>query len=177
MEIPRTFLTELRRGRLAAGLTQSELAKKVGCKQSALSMLERGRFSAVSRETLAKLAAETGVELPAGAVPPRGASVAAPPPGRAFCPNCECLSNVPYFVGGELLLLPAGSAGGGVHCAVCGELLARVCPACCAPVLRAGGCCTSCGAPLVPVPDDVASGAQAWAAAKQAAIAAFSSNL
>ena len=175
------WLVALKRGRLAAGLTQSELAEKVGCKQSALSMLERGRLTAVSKETLAKIAEETGVELPAGAVPAAAAGSAAVsaalPAGFAFCPNCDCLSNLPYFVGPELLLLPLGSAGDGAHCAVCGEILARVCPACGAPVRRGGGCCTACGAPLVAVPEDIAAAPRDWAAAKQAAIAAFSRTL
>ncbi len=173
MDTPRTFLTALRRGRLAAGLTQSALAERVGCQQSALSMLERGRLTAVSRETLAKIAEAVGVALPAGTIPPSAAAAAALPPGFAFCPDFQCLSNLPYFVGGELLLLPLGSAGDGVHCAVCGELLARACPACGAAVSRAGGCCTACGAPLVAVPEDVAAEPRAWAAAQQAAIAAF----
>ena len=171
------WLIALKRGRLAAGLTQSELAEKVGCKQSALSMLERGRFSAVSRETLAKIAEATGVELPAGAVPAAALAAAALPAGFAFCPNCDCLSNLPYFVGGELLLLPLGSAGEGPHCAICGEILARSCPACGASARRGGGCCAACGAPLVPVPEDVAAAPRDWAAAKQSAIAAFSVRL
>ncbi|MBR1835922.1 MAG: helix-turn-helix domain-containing protein, partial [Kiritimatiellae bacterium] len=64
MDTPRDFLAALRRGRLAAGLTQSALAQKVGCKQSALSMLEHGSATAVSRETLARIADAVGVELP-----------------------------------------------------------------------------------------------------------------
>lgn len=171
--LDRTWLSALRRGRLAAGLTQNELAEKVGCKQSALSMLERGRVSAVSRETLAKIAEAVGVALPEGAVPAAAAVAAALPLGFAFCPNFECLSNLPYFVGGELLLLPLGSAGDGAHCAVCGEILARTCPACGAPVRRGGGCCGRCGAPLVAVPAGEPADPAAWAAAQQAAIAAF----
>jgi transcriptional regulator with XRE-family HTH domain len=166
-------LVALRRGRLAAGLTQSALAEKVGCKQSALSMLERGRLSAVSRETLAKIADAVGVALPEGAVPAAAAVAAALPLGFAYCPNAECLSNLPYFVGAELLLLPLGSAGEGPRCAVCGEILSRACPACGAPVKRGGGCCADCGAPFVAVPEDIAAAPHAWAAAQQAAIAAF----
>ena len=181
MDTPRNWFVALRRGRLAAGLTQSALAEKVGCKQSALSMLEGGRLSAVSRETLAKIAEAVGVELPDGVVPAAAAAAAAVasalPLGFAFCPNAECLSNLPYFVGAELLLLPLGSAGDGAHCAVCGELLERACPACGAPVRRGGGCCTACGAPLVPVPDGFAPDPRAWAAAKQSAIAAFARTI
>lgn len=167
------LLVALRRGRLAAGLTQSALAEKVGCKQSALSMLEGGRFSAVSRETLARIADAVGVALPEDAVPPATLAAAALPLGFSFCPNGDCLSNLPYFVGAELLLLPLGTAGEGPHCAVCGEILSRVCPACGAPVKRGGGCCSACGAPLVPAPAAAATDPCAWAAARQAAIAAF----
>ena len=111
------LLVALRRGRLAAGLTQSALAEKVGCKQSALSMLEGGRFSAVSRETLARIADAVGVALPEDAVPPATLAAAALPLGFSFCPNGDCLSNLPYFVGAELLLLPLGTAGAVKNCA------------------------------------------------------------
>ena len=178
MDTPRTFLTALRRGRLAAGLTQRELAEKVGCKQSALSMLEGGRPAAVSRETLAKIAHAVGVALPEGTSPAAAAAAAAaaafPPAGFAFCPDFECPTNMPYFAGTELLLLPLGTAGAGRHCAACGELLARACPACGAPVRRGGGCCTACGAPLVVVPEGFAADPRAWAAERQSAAAAFS---
>ncbi|MBQ9727452.1 MAG: helix-turn-helix transcriptional regulator [Kiritimatiellae bacterium] len=176
MDTPRDFLAALRRGRLAAGLTQSALAQKVGCKQSALSMLEHGSATAVSRETLARIADAVGVELPpepAAAV--LAAAAAAPPAGFAFCPDFECPTNMPYFVGSELLLLPLGSAGAGRHCAACGELLERACRACGAPVRRGCGCCTACGAPLVAAPAaGFAPDPRAWAAERRAAAAAFS---
>lgn len=171
MDTPQDYLAALRRGRLAAGLTQSALAEKVGCRQSALSMLEHGNASAVSKETLAKIADAVGVALPDASAP---AAAVLPPAGFAFCPDFECPTNMPYFAGTALLLLPLGTAGAGRHCAACGELLARACPACGAPVRRGCGCCTACGAPLVAVPEGFAADPRAWAEERRAAAAAFS---
>jgi len=44
------------KAREKAGLTQGELAKKIGTKQPALSRLETGRFSKATLETLKKIA-------------------------------------------------------------------------------------------------------------------------
>jgi ribosome-binding protein aMBF1 (putative translation factor) len=44
------------RAREKAGLTQEELAKRIGTKQPALSRLERGGFSRATVETLRKIA-------------------------------------------------------------------------------------------------------------------------
>ena len=75
----------LRRARQAANLRQTALAQQVGCTQSALSMFEGGRASALSAETVRKVAETLGVELPASfpaADAPVGCSF--PPSGPAF---------------------------------------------------------------------------------------------
>ncbi len=46
-----------------AGITQAELAKKIGTKQPALSRLERGRFTKATLETLKKIADALDVKL------------------------------------------------------------------------------------------------------------------
>lgn len=50
------LLESMLKAREKAGLTQAELAKKVGTKQSAISRLEIGAFSKATVETLKKLA-------------------------------------------------------------------------------------------------------------------------
>lgn len=163
----------LRRARIAAGLTQSALAERAGCRQSAVSMMEAGRTTALSQETLRKIAGELGVTLPdalpAAALAP--ASAIATALGAAWCPNFQCLSNLPYFIGEELFFLPLGTAGDGAHCLLCGELLERACPACGARVHHASGCCEACGRPLVAMPEGFADAPRAWADAQREQIA------
>ncbi len=50
------LLESLLKAREKAGLTQEELAEKIGTKQPALSRLERGGFKKASVETLRKIA-------------------------------------------------------------------------------------------------------------------------
>ena len=50
------LLESLIKARERAGLTQTELAKKIGTKQPALSRLERGGFKKATVETLKKIA-------------------------------------------------------------------------------------------------------------------------
>lgn len=127
------------------GLTQSVLARRVGCTQSALSMLEQGRADAVNADTLAKLAAELGLELTdferTRPLPPP------PPHGAGFCPDPDCPSHHPYRVGNRILLWPRLQTTG-PHCPYCGELLEHACPACGSPVTP-GACCTACGSPYI----------------------------
>ena len=141
--------------RRAKGLRQTELAARIGCTQSALSMFEGGQPTKISKETVKKLSEFLGVplldETPAAAAPaPLGScenQIAVP----GFCPNDQCPSNVPYVVNGRLLYRPsrkAASPTGGTRCVQCGELLEMNCPACGAP-LNDGACCATCGAAYV----------------------------
>jgi len=50
------LLQSMIEARERAGLTQEELAKKIGTKQPALSRLERGGFNKATVETLSKIA-------------------------------------------------------------------------------------------------------------------------
>ena len=127
--ISAAFCQQLRVARRAKGLTQAELAQRVGCQQSAVSMMEAGRTTALAHETLARIAAELGVTW--AATEHAAAPAAARPAGQAHCPDPECPSNVPFVVNGALVFWPRPqSASGGSHCAWCGEVLARICPAC-----------------------------------------------
>ncbi len=146
---------QLRDARRQAGLSQQVLAAEVGCKQSALSMFEQGRPTKLSTEVVEKLAQCLGVSLTAAAPSP-GAPTPAPAapnyaPGSGFCPNPQCPSNRAYQVAGRALYSPDRSAAdpiGGRFCAVCGEVLERLCPNCGAWV-HAGAVCSHCGQPYI----------------------------
>ena len=169
------FHLQVRAARRAAHWSQSELAAKAGCRQSQVSAFEAGATGKVSRETVSKFAELFGLEVPDGGV---AAAAALPAPGAlARCPGFECPSNLPYWVGGQLLFLPLGTAGTGTHCAICGEVLERSCPHCGAPIRTAGGCCGTCGLPLVELPDGFAPDPRAWAEAQRAAVVALRAAL
>jgi ribosome-binding protein aMBF1 (putative translation factor) len=57
------LLESIIKARESAGLTQDELAKRIGTKQPALSRLERGGFQKANIETLRKIAEALDVEL------------------------------------------------------------------------------------------------------------------
>lgn len=140
--------------RRAKRLRQTELAARVGCTQSALSMFEGGQPTKLSGETVQKLSEVLGVPLQE-TPPPHALSTSALSEPlivvHGFCPNCQCPSNVPYVVGGRLFYRPSrkvASPTGGVRCTQCGEMLEMRCPTCGAP-LNDGACCAVCGAAYV----------------------------
>lgn len=138
---------QLSRARRDKGLTQSALALAVGCKQSAISMLESGQPEKLSLETVSKIATLLGVVLEAPCT--ESSSPFVPPPVssavRGYCPNAECYSNTPYVAQDDVLFWPRlQSLAGGGHCIFCGELLEARCPQCGAAVTE-GACCPACG--------------------------------
>lgn len=167
----------MRAARRAAHWSQAELAERAGCRQSQLSAFESGARGKVSRDTIAKLAALLGLQAPSGDGAAAAGLLPAAPVALARCPNFECLSNLPYRTGGDLLFLPLGLAGNGTHCALCGEVLQRTCPHCGAPILAHGGCCGACGLPLVSLPEGFAHDPAAWADAQRAAVVALRAAL
>ncbi len=161
---------QLRDARRAKGLTQAQLAQRVGCQQSAVSMMEAGRTTALARETLVQIAAELGVTL-ASAASTSATPVTTPSLGRAFCTDPECPSNVPFVVSGALLFWPRPQpVPGGRHCSFCGEVLANVCGKCGASA-GAGACCKDCGAAFVPPPATVHADSESWAETRRRQIA------
>jgi len=161
-------LAEARRSK---GMTQSALAKAAGCKQSAVSMFEKGDPAKLADSTVEKIAGILGVKLEEGKPQP-----AAEEPThvlvRGFCPNCSCPSNVPYAVDGRVIFRPVreiASPGCGPRCVECGEVLETCCPSCGAP-LNDGACCAACGSPYVTavVPDGA--DAESWARTRRAEI-------
>ena len=141
-----SFCRQLAQARRDKGMTQSALAQAVGCKQSAISMLESGQPEKLSQDSVEKIASLLGVALETpGANPnsePRALSFAE---ARGYCPNAACHANIPYVAQGELLFWPRlQPLSGGRHCVFCGDLLESRCPQCGAPVAE-GACCPACG--------------------------------
>ena len=140
------------------GISQTLLAREVGCGQSALSMFEQGDGTKLNEEVIRKICDKFGVAFP-DKVPEEPA--AAPEPAivqnftteHGFCPNPHCPSNNPYEVDGRVYCLPDRAKADPVHgkyCAMCGEVLEKRCPNCGA-VLHTGAVCSHCGKPYVAV--------------------------
>lgn len=149
-ELPKDISSRFKEARRSRGLGQTELARAVGCKQSAISMFESGRTTALSEDTIRKIASELGVDLNKVAEIESDNVVCSSLSGfrsfTSFCPDMECPSNYPYLVGGRLMLLPmkdVSSVGTGKFCPFCGEVLEKRCPECGAP-LNEGACCSQC---------------------------------
>lgn len=144
---------QIKTARLKRHLSQSALARKVGCKQSALSMFEGGRTTALSAQVIGKLC--DALDL----LPPSGAELEAAADAhltqvkqgeRVFCPNPDCPCNLPMQIGERILLVPKAkyATQGEVHCAWCGEVLERLCPECGNPINN-GAFCAKCGSPYL----------------------------
>ena len=151
------FCKRIKEERRKAALTQTDLAREVGCKQSALSMFEQGDGTKLNDEVIEKIARKFGIALnrddsPTPVVQPMVISTTVSG-HTAFCPNPNCPSQKMYFVEERKLLRPdreAQDPAGGKYCAVCGELLERRCPSCGAAV-HDGAICTFCGEPYIAV--------------------------
>lgn len=157
---------QLRRARIEAGLTQAALAKQVGCKQSAVSMMEAGRREAMARETLVKVAAVLKFDL--SEIPEFVPQVF--PHAVSVCGNFSCPSNLPYTVGDAVYFLPLGNVGRGRHCILCGELLLSACAHCAVPITNRGGCCGACGEMFVELPDGYVEDVSGWVEGRVEAI-------
>jgi DNA-binding XRE family transcriptional regulator len=134
---------QIAQARREKGLTQSALAAEVGCKQSAISMLEAGQPSKLSKENIEKIASALGLTLQTA----QAKLVSFCGGKKGFCPNVHCPSNTPYVVQGQLVFHPRLQVE--KHCAYCAELLETACPNCSAAIHAEGAYCTSCGAPRI----------------------------
>jgi len=146
---------KLKEARREAGLSQSIVAAEVGCKQSALSMFEKGDGTKLNETVINKLAEKFGVKLEEAVSepvpPPRRFAPTAEIHEHGFCPNPNCPSNRAYEVDGRTLYLPnrlSADPVGGKYCALCGEVLEKRCPNCGAPV-HDGAICSLCGDPYI----------------------------
>ena len=146
-----------REARKQAGLSQSVVAREIGCKQSALSMFEQGDGTKLNREAIENLCRKFSIPLleQSGNKASAGSSLAAQifdvSHERGFCPNPNCPSHQVYEVEGKRFFKPNRNEQdpvGGKFCAVCGEVLEKRCPNCNAPI-HEGAVCSFCGAPYV----------------------------
>lgn len=156
----------LRDARRRAGLTQAALATAAGCMQSAVSMMEGGHWSALSRSTLEKIAQILEIPLDdekgIRAVTAESVSV------YKYCPNGSCPTNLPFLVGQELFLTPHLDAGNGKYCRLCGEVLLSSCESCGAAYHGVASCCGSCGAQLISRPVELPTDLHRWITERQA---------
>lgn len=166
----------LRQARRAKGLTQSELAARVKCKQSAISMFEAGRTSVLSTETVSQIAKALDIDIKSVPAAPEAENGAARRLTLKFCPVDECPSNVPYVVHGSIHLLPRmvnAPQEEKTRCRYCGEILESHCPnAECAARVESGAFCPWCGAEYVSqAPLDSGLDPVAWSDAQRQRIA------
>lgn len=148
------FCVKVRQMRRDEGISQSELATAIGCKQSAISMFEKGDPTKLSDEAVERLAEKFSIKLEDYvAKGERHLKVMPQVPSlvRGFCSNSACPTNRAFEVEGRTLFLPdrlKADPAGGRFCALCGEVIERRCPNCGAQV-HDGAICTFCGAPYV----------------------------
>ena len=148
---------KIKEARLEAGLSQSALAKEVGCKQSAISMFEQGDGTKLNDEVIKRLAEKFNIDLKPKPIEPVRtelevkAAYLTPSSTRGFCPNPSCPSNHVYAVQGKTFYRPNLSEADPVYgkfCALCGEVLEKTCPNCGRSV-HEGAFCSWCSAPYV----------------------------
>jgi len=148
--------------RHSIGMTQSALAKEVDCKQSAISMMERGREDALAWpkiEAIAKLF-DLDIEKFSPKPQPRATRCL---PHSSYCPVFDCPANTPYVVNGKLYSLPrAANNVADKYCAYCGELLENSCPECGANITENSACCRDCGTAYIATPEEIADGIEIW---------------
>ncbi|MDA3799106.1 MAG: helix-turn-helix transcriptional regulator [Kiritimatiellae bacterium] len=149
-----TIYKALKRRRKSEGITQLALAKEIGCKQSAISMMEAGNLDALSEDKLQKIAEKLGVELDSVTQKSKISLV------NKYCPNHDCPSNIPYVVAGDLCFMPKfvnEMAETSSRCEFCGEILQHECSneECNAIVSGKSSCCNVCGDPYVECHADI----------------------
>lgn len=151
------FCRKIKDARKRAKLGQTEVAAKVGCKQSALCMFENGGITKLNDEVIGKLSKLFNVELVTvkdlAAENLKIEPVAVPSVLKGFCPNPQCPTNHAYAVDGRTFLRPDRAAAdpvGARYCAFCGEVLEKRCSNCGAPV-HDGAVCSHCGEAYVSV--------------------------
>jgi transcriptional regulator with XRE-family HTH domain len=170
------LLAEARRER---GITQSQLAAQAGCRQSAVSMMERGRTDALAWDKIKTVAQLLDVDVTPYAPEPQDSaaedtSLHTSASGVGICPIFDCPGNIPFVVNGRLLILPrAAGEAGERHCAYCGELLERTCPECGSPLEKGRACCGKCGAAYIAAPENINGGIHEWAERQRHNIAAL----
>ncbi len=149
---------KIKEARRDCGLSQSVLAKEVGCKQSALSMFEQGDGTKLNDEVIKKLCEKFNIELLEEKPVVQNQqsfikSTISLEVNKGFCSNPACPSHQAYEVEGKKFLKPnrqLQDPAGGKYCAICGEILEKSCPNCGMPV-HDGAVCTHCGENYIPL--------------------------
>lgn len=162
----------LREARREKGITQSELAVELGCRQSAISMFEQGKTTALARKKVVEMAERLGVDIKS--FPSVGRSGVDGAMIKKMCPVPDCPSNVAYLAGGRACVMPVfvdAVANEKTRCRFCGEILESRCSntACVAP-LEDGGFCMRCGSPYVSVWLKEGEMAEEWVATSRSAV-------
>lgn len=163
----------LRRARRALGLSQAELARRIGASQSAISMFENGHQTALAFDKVLAAADSLGVDLSPDTVHGEPEPDAAHPTFR-FCPDADCPSAWPHTLGAEVLLVPRlvsvpDTVDVRLHCAWCGEVMLDRCGDCGAPI-NEGAACMHCGERYVEpaIPEGIA--ARTWVEHRRAEV-------
>ncbi len=157
------ILSEARRSH---GMTQSGLAKEIECKQSAISMMERGKEDALAWPKIEAIAKVFEIDISVFAPEQPPPATCHPPLAthQSFCPIFDCPANMPYVVNEKLYSLPRATATpSDKHCAYCGELLENTCPGCGANITTEAACCKDCGTPYIATPEKIPEGLETWA--------------
>jgi len=147
MKADATFAKEVSRRRHEKHLSQAELSARIGCSQTAISYIERGKFESVSKEKLTALCQELGLAVPSSFF---SNSV------LGFCGNPDCPLGWREVVSGALTIQPAMfriDPDEMRFCKACGRPLLTTCQegACRATPQEGASFCTKCGTALVNV--------------------------
>jgi len=147
----RTISQRVRQRRRELSMTQAELAEKAACQQSAISMFEKGRTSALAKKTVDAIAEVLDLDISKHALVNEVA--AASTLVAKYCPVDDCPTNTPYVVSGALhfaVSLTKAPNDQKTRCSFCGELLQACCPNTeCKSSVCEGSCCPECGADYV----------------------------
>jgi transcriptional regulator with XRE-family HTH domain len=151
---------QIKRARLAKGMTQAEVADVIECGQSAVSKFEGGRLDALSDEKILQLAKTLGVEVDLSKASKELVLAGSSRPSRhRHCASPWCPAVTAYRVHADLVLWPAfiktASPDDARYCEVCGEPMLERCWKCSAPVTK-GAFCSICHAPRVRLDAEIA---------------------
>lgn len=144
----------LRQRRRELSITQSLLARRADCNQSAISMYEAGKSTALSSKLVERIADILDMDVSRIA---RAGEEETTVRGLVlkYCPIDGCPSNIPYAVGNRLCLKPTmvrAPAEKKTRCALCSEVMESACPnADCGSSITEGSFCQECGSAYVPL--------------------------
>ena len=144
----------MREARRKKGYTQKEVARRIGCTQSAISMFESGQPDALAQEKVLELASLLG--LSSDAVLSDLAAAKSTYKVYRYCNNPRCHSAIPFRAGERVRFRPRmilSDSKALSFCPWCGESMSSACGSCNAPAAP-GAFCTTCGEAYVASLDD-----------------------